>query len=264
MTSPLEVYGAFGLVVAGVAGLLVGSFLNVLVHRLPRGESIVSPGSRCPSCGAPVAAYDNVPVLSWILLTGKCRSCKAPISPRYPLLELSNGVLWALVFRSAPSWGDFAGGAFLCSACLALLAIDAQFFILPDAITLPGIAVGLALSFVSLRRTPLEAVLGAALGAGGLFLVAFLYEKITGQEGMGLGDVKMLGMIGAFLGASGVVVTILAASVSGTVVGLGLILFRGGSGKTKLPFGVFLALGAIAAWFFAEPLAERYQRMWSP
>ncbi len=262
MTVLLDAYGTFGLVVTGVAGLLVGSFLNVLVHRLPRGESVVSPGSRCPSCGAAVAAYDNVPVLSWILLAGKCRSCKAPISVRYPVLELSNGALWALVFYFAPSWGDFAGGAFLCSACLALLAIDIQFFILPDAITLPGIAVGLALSFVSVRRTPLEALVGAALGAGGLFLVAFLYEKIAGQEGMGLGDVKMLGMIGAFLGPSGVVVTILAASVSGTLVGLGLILFRGGSGKTKLPFGVFLALGAIAAWFFAEPLSARYRALW--
>jgi leader peptidase (prepilin peptidase) / N-methyltransferase len=262
MTAPLEVYGAFGLAVAGVAGLIVGSFLNVLVHRLPRGESVVSPGSRCPSCGAPVAAYDNVPVLSWLILAGKCRSCRAPIPVRYPLLELSNGVLWVLVLRLAPSWGDFASGAFLCSACLALLAIDAQFFILPDAITLPGIAVGLALALVSIRRTPLEAFLGAALGAGGLFLVAFLYEKIAHQEGMGLGDVKMLGMIGAFLGPSGVVVTILAASVSGTVVGLGLILFRGGSGKTRLPFGVFLALGAIAAWFFAEPLSARYRALW--
>lgn len=262
MTPPFAVYGAFGLVAAGVAGLLVGSFSNVLVHRLPLNESIVRPGSRCPSCRAPVAPYDNVPVLSWILLGGRCRSCKAPISPRYPLLELSNGALWALVLRFAPSWGDFATGAFLCSACLALLAIDAEFFILPDAITLPGIAVGLALSFVSARRTPLEALLGAALGAGGLFLVAFLYEKIAGQEGMGLGDVKMLGMIGALLGPSGVVVTILSASVSGTVIGLGLILFRGGSGKTRLPFGVFLALGAIAAWFFAGPLTERYRALW--
>jgi len=262
MTAPFEVYGVVGLVAGGVAGLLVGSFLNVLVHRLPRGESIVSPGSRCPSCGAPVAAYDNVPVFSWILLAGRCRSCKAPIALRYPLLELGNGVLWALVFRFAPSWGDFATGAFLCSACLALLAIDAQFYILPDAITLPGIAVGLALSFVSARRTPLEALLGAALGAGGLFLVAFVYERIAGQEGMGLGDVKMLGMIGALLGPSGVVVTVLSASISGTVIGLGLILVKGGSGKTRLPFGVFLALGAIGAWFFADPLTERYRALW--
>jgi leader peptidase (prepilin peptidase) / N-methyltransferase len=262
VTAPIETLGAFGLAAAAIAGLLVGSFLNVVAHRLPRGESIVSPGSRCPSCGAPVAFFDNVPVLSWVSLAGRCRTCRAPISIRYPLMELSNGFLWTLVFRQAPSWCDFASGAFLCSACLALLAIDADFQILPDAITLPGIGIGLALSFCSLSRTPLQALLGAALGAGGLFLVAFLYEKIAGQEGMGLGDVKMLGMIGALLGPSGVLVTILAASLSGSVVGLALIAVRGGDGKTRLPFGVFLALGAIAAWFFADPLAARYRALW--
>ncbi|MEX0879066.1 MAG: A24 family peptidase [Thermoanaerobaculia bacterium] len=262
MIARVEALGPLGLAAAAVAGLLVGSFLNVVVHRLPRGESIVSPGSRCPSCGAPVAFFDNVPVLSWILLAGRCRVCRAPISIRYPLMELSNGVLWLLVFRQAPSWCDFLSGAFLCSACLALLAIDADFQILPDAITLPGIAAGLALSFCSLSRTPLQALLGAALGAGGLFLVAFLYEKIAGQEGMGLGDVKMLGMIGALLGPSGVLVTILAASLSGSIVGVALIVGKGGDGKTRLPFGVFLALGAIAAWFFADPLSARYRALW--
>ncbi len=258
----VESLGPLGLAAAAVAGLLVGSFLNVVVHRLPRGESIVSPGSRCPSCGAPVAFFDNVPVLSWILLAGRCRVCRAPISIRYPLMELSNGVLWLLVFRQAPSWCDLLSGALLCSACLALLVIDADFQILPDAITLPGIAAGLALSFCSLSRTPLQALLGAALGAGGLFLVAFLYEKIAGQEGMGLGDVKMLGMIGALLGPTGVLVTILAASLSGSIVGVALIASKGGDGKTRLPFGVFLALGAIAAWFFADPLSARYRALW--
>jgi leader peptidase (prepilin peptidase)/N-methyltransferase len=181
---------------------------------------------------------------------------------RYPLVELANGLLWVLVLRAAPSWGDAATGAFLCSACLALLAIDLDHWILPDAITLPGIVVGLALSFVSVRRTPLEAALGAALGAGGLFLLAFAYEKIAGQEGMGLGDVKMLGMIGALLGPAGVIVTILLASISGSVIGLAVILLRDGDGKTRLPFGVFLALGAIAAWFFADPLVARYRALW--
>jgi leader peptidase (prepilin peptidase)/N-methyltransferase len=248
--------------IAGVLGLIVGSFLNVVIHRLPRGESIVSPPSRCPSCGARVAPFDNVPVVSWLLLGGKCRSCRSPISVRYPIIELSNAVLWALVLRSAPSWGDAASGAFLVSSCLALLAIDYDHQILPDWITLPGIAVGLALAFVSVRRTPLEALLGAALGAGGLFLLAFTYEKIAGQEGMGLGDVKMLGMIGALLGPTGVVVTLLLGSVSGSLVGLGLILTRGGDSKTRLPFGVFLALGAIAAWFFGGPLVARYRALW--
>ena len=162
----------------------------------------------------------------------------------------------------APSWGDFFSGALLCSSGLALLAIDAEFQILPDLITLPGIAVGLGLSFVSVLRTPLGAALGAAIGAGALWLLAFTYEKIAKQEGMGLGDVKMLGMIGAFLGPAGVLITVLLASLSGSVIGIALILAKGGSGKTKLPFGVFLALGAIAAWFFGAPLVARYRGLW--
>lgn len=262
MNAPAAALGAFGAAAAALLGLLVGSFLNVVAYRLPRGESVVSPPSRCPSCGARIRARDNVPVLSWILLSGRCRGCRAPISPRYPALELANGILWALAFLRAPSWGDFASGAILCSAGLALLAIDAEFQILPDAITLPGIAVGLALSFVSVRRTPVQAAVAAAIGAGGLWLLAFLYQRIAGQEGMGLGDVKMLGMIGAFLTPSGVLVTILLASLAGSVVGVALILGRGGDGKTRLPFGVFLALGSIAAWFFADPLVERYRSLW--
>jgi len=251
-----------GLVLAGVFGLVVGSFLNVVIHRLPNEKSVVSPPSSCPSCGGRIAPRDNVPVLSWVVLGGRCRSCRAKIAVRYPLVELSNGALWALVLRAAPSWGDAATGAFLVSASIALLAIDYDHQILPDVITLPGIAVGLALAFVSVRRSPLEAALGALLGAGGLYLLAFTYEKIAGQEGMGLGDVKMLGMIGALLGPAGVVVTVLFASISGSVVGLAVILTRGGNGKTRLPFGVFLALGAMAAWFLGDPIVARYRAMW--
>ena len=246
---------------AGVLGLLVGSFLNVVIHRLPLGESVVSPPSRCPSCGTGIRPIDNVPVLSWLFLGGRCRSCRTRISVRYPLVELTNAILWVLVLRAAPSWGDAATGAFLVSSCVALLAIDYDHQLLPDWITLPGIAVGIALSFVSVRRTPLEAALGAAVGAGGLFLLAFTYEKIAGQEGMGLGDVKMLGMIGALLGPTGVVITVLLGSLSGSLVGIALILTRGGSAKTKLPFGVFLALGAIAALFFGDPLVARYRAL---
>lgn len=260
--APYALLGTFGVVAAGVLGLLVGSFLNVVAHRLPRDESLAFPGSRCPACGAAIRAWDNVPLLSWIFLGGRCRACRARISARYPALELANAVLWLLVFRVAPAWCDFLTGAFLCSAGLALLVIDADFQILPDAITLPGIAVGLALSFGSLRRTPLEAVLGAALGAGGLYLLAFTYEKIAGQEGMGLGDVKMLGMVGALLGPTGVVVTLMAASLSGSVVGIALMVARRADAKMKLPFGVFLAVGAIGAWFFAEPLFARYRALW--
>ena len=262
MSPPIEILGGFGAAAAAMFGLLVGSFVNVLAHRLPRDLSIVSPPSHCPSCGERVAPHDNIPVLSWILLSGRCRACKTRISVRYPLIELANGALWLAAFVRAPSWGDFASGALLCSLGLALLAIDWEFQILPDVLTLPGLVAGLALSVFSVRRTPLSAALGAALGAGGLYLLAFLYEKIAKQEGMGLGDVKMLGMIGAFLGPSGVIVTVLLASLSGSVIGVTLILARGGDGKTRLPFGVFLAAGSMAAWFFGDPLVARYRSLW--
>jgi leader peptidase (prepilin peptidase) / N-methyltransferase len=249
-------------VAAGLFGLVVGSFVNVVIHRLPRGESLVSPKSHCPACGAPIRAHDNLPVLSWIALAGKCRACRAPISPRYPAVEFSNGALWALVFLRAPSLVDFAAGAFLVSACLALLFIDADFRILPDRITLTGMAVGVLVSFFSAERAPRSALAGAALGAGGLYLVAFLYERIQKKEGMGLGDVKMLGMIGAFLGPWGVLVTVLGASLLGSLVGLLLIAARRGHLQTALPFGVFLSIAALGAYFFASPLLQAYRSLW--
>ncbi len=258
----LTTYGPLGPVAVFLFGLLVGSFVNVLVHRLPRGESVVSPGSHCAACGAPVRRLDNIPVVSWILLGARCRVCRAPISARYPAVELANAVLWTLVFLRARDWPEFASGAFLASACLALAAIDAEFFILPDRITLTGVLVGITLSFFSRTRTPFSSLLGAAIGGGGLFLVAFLYERLVGHEGMGLGDVKMLAMVGALLGAGGALVTVLLASVSGSAVGLALIALQRGGRKTRLPFGVFLAAGAVAAFFFAEPFLARYRSLW--
>lgn len=263
MTAPLAEYGAFGVVCALVFGLLVGSFLNVLIHRLPRGESIVSPGSHCPACGAPIRARDNVPVLSWIFLGGRCRACRAPIAVRYPAVELVNGVLWALVFVRGRDWPEVASGFFLVSACLALLAIDAEFQILPDWITLTGIAMGLGISFLPGGRTPVSSLLGIALGGGGLWAIAFLYERIAGQEGMGLGDVKMLAMIGAFLGPGGVLFSVLLASLSGSLVGLALVALGRGTRKMRLPFGVFLSVGAVATSFFGEPAIRAYRSLWS-
>jgi leader peptidase (prepilin peptidase) / N-methyltransferase len=262
VTTLFETYGVFGCVSAGLFGLIVGSFLNVLAHRLPRGESVVSPGSHCPACGAGILPRDNIPVVSWLLLGGRCRICRAPISARYPMLELTNGVLWALVFLRAPHWPELLGGVFFASACLALAAIDLEFQILPDRITLTGLAAGILLSFFSKTRTPGSALLGAAVGGGGLFLIAFLYEKIAGQEGMGLGDVKMLAMIGAFLGPVGVLMTVLAASLSGSVVGIAAIALGRGDRKMRLPFGVFLAAGGVAAFFFADPFLARYRALW--
>jgi leader peptidase (prepilin peptidase) / N-methyltransferase len=261
VNSPFEMFGAFGAVAAGLFGLVVGSFLNVVIHRLPRGESVVSPGSHCPACGAPIGARDNVPVLSWLLLGGHCRVCRAPISARYPLIELANGALWAFVFLRAREWPELAGGVFFASACVALAAIDAEFQILPDKITLTGLVFGVLLAFFSKTRTPGDALLGAVLGGGGLYLVAFVYEKIAGHEGMGLGDVKMLAMIGAFLGPAGVLVSVLLGSLTGSAVGLAAIAGGRGDRKMRLPFGVFLAAGGVAALFFGDLLLSRYRAL---
>lgn len=262
MTSPLADWGAFGIVAAGLFGLLVGSFLNVLIHRLPRGESIVRPGSHCPACGAPILARDNVPVFSWLLLRSRCRTCRAPISVRYPAVELVNGLLWALAFAAAPSLPDFLSAAWLVSSCLALLWIDADFQVLPDAITLTGTAAGFLLSFLSAFRSPWSSAAGILLGAGGLYLLGLLYRLLRKVEGMGLGDVKMLGMVGAFLGPAGVLVTVLLASVSGSVVGLLLVARRRGDLSTRLPFGVFLAIGAVSALFLGDTLIAGYRSFW--
>jgi len=257
----LSEYGLFGVVAAGLFGAVVGSFLNVLMHRLPRGESVIRPPSHCPACGETIRALENIPLLSWIFLGGRCRTCRARISLRYPATELANGLLWALLFSRAASVADFSSGAFLASACLALLAIDAEFQILPDAITLPGIAAGILLSFFSVTRSPASAFVGALLGGGVLYLLGYAYRKIQRVEGMGLGDVKMLAMIGAFIGPQGVLVTVLLASLSGSAVGLALIALGRGDRKMRLPFGVFLAAGALAALFFGPALVERYMQL---
>jgi leader peptidase (prepilin peptidase)/N-methyltransferase len=262
VNAPFENFGVFGAVAAGLFGLVVGSFVNVLVHRLPRGESIVSPPSHCPACGAGIRARDNIPVVSWLLLRGRCRACGAPIAVRYPLLELANAILWTLVFLRARETAELLGGVFFATACLALAAIDAEFQILPDKITLTGIVFGVLLAFFSRSRTPAAALLGAAAGGGGLYLIASLYEKIAGHEGMGLGDVKMLAMIGAFLGISGVLISVLLASFAGSAVGIVAIALGPGDRKMRLPFGVFLAAGGVAAFFFGETLVVRYRALW--
>jgi leader peptidase (prepilin peptidase)/N-methyltransferase len=240
--------------VAVIMGLLVGSFLNVCIHRIPLGRSIAFPGSHCPRCGAPIRAWDNVPVISWLLLRAKCRVCRGPISPRYPAIELANGFLWLVAARAALSPVDFAAAALFSSACLALVFIDFDHQILPDVITLPLVVLGFALAFFSPRISWRQSLLGIVVGAGSLWLVALVYEKSTGREGMGLGDVKMLGAIGAFTGAKGVLATILFASLAGSVVGLALMGAGGGGWKTRLPFGVFLGIAGVAAYYFASPL----------
>jgi leader peptidase (prepilin peptidase)/N-methyltransferase len=244
-----------------VLGLVVGSYLNVVIHRLPREESTVLPRSRCPRCGAQLRVRDNLPLLSFLLLRGRCRQCKAPISWRYPLVEAATAALFVGSLEAfGLSWHAAAAAAF-GSALIALAGIDYEHFLLPDVITLPGIAVGLLISLFADWIDWRQALLGAALGGGGLWLLARLWLLLRHEEGMGLGDVKMLAMVGAFLGWQGVLVTVFLGSLAGALVGLTLIALRRLDLGSRLPFGVFLAGGALVALFAGPALVARYSRL---
>ena len=227
-------------------GLAVGSFLNVVIYRLPLQKSVVRPGSRCPGCGYELRWFDNIPVLSWLLLRGRCRTCGASISIRYPIVEILTMVMFLL------HWWVFGWTVlmavrlvFAC-ALIALFAIDLEHHLLPDRITLPGIVVGLVSSLI-VPGGPLDAILGTILGGGVLWAIGEAYYRYSGQEGMGGGDVKMLAMVGAFLGWKLVLVTLVLSSIAGSVIGLLVIAIKRGGMKYALPYGTFLALGALAA-----------------
>ena len=238
-------------------GLAVGSFLNVVIHRLPRGGSVVSPRSRCPNCQYELRWYDNIPILSWAVLRGKCRRCRTPISVRYPIVELlTMGVF--LVHLWMFGWTALMGVRLLFAcALIALFAIDLEHHLLPDKITLPGIVVGLLASLIvppGIR----DAIIGTLLGGGVLWAIGEAYYRYAGQEGMGGGDVKMLAMVGAFLGWKLVLVTLVLSSVTGSLIGLLVIALRRGGMKHALPYGTFLALGALAASLVGDQLVAWY------
>jgi leader peptidase (prepilin peptidase)/N-methyltransferase len=241
-----------------IFGAAIGSFLNVCIYRLPAGESVVTPRSRCPSCHTPIRSSDNIPIVSYLLLRGRCRGCGVAISARYPFVEALTGVAAiAAVARFDLSPEAVAAFVFL-AAMIVVTFIDLDHQIIPDVISLPGIVVGLMVS--PLLKTPgfQSAFIGALLGAGVLLAVAFTYEKLTGREGMGGGDVKLLAMIGAFLGWKAVPVTLLLGSLAGSVVGIGLMLGRGTDSRVPIPFGPFLAAGAVCALFFGDALIAWY------
>ena len=245
------------LLYAGVLGISVGSFLNVCVGRLPRGESLIRPRSRCPKCGAAIAWFDNIPVFSWLVLRGRCRSCRESISWTYPALELVTAAIWVgLAAVYGPTWHALQG-AILFSLLLAIALIDGQHYLIPDALSLGGLGAGLALSLLPGPPTPLAAVLGASLGFGVLLAVGILGEWAFRKPAMGGGDMKMMAMVGAFLGPAGAMLTIFLGAVVGTVV------FGPVSLKTKkdVPFGVFLALGAAIAFLFGDTIVEGYRTM---
>jgi len=246
------------LVPVAVVGLVVGSYLNVVVHRLPRGLSTVSPGSSCPACGAAIRAFDNIPVLSYFWLRGRCRSCAAPISVRYPLVELATAILFVACV-SVFGWRlQAAVAALFSSLILALALIDLEHMLLPDKLTLPGIGLGLLLQPWIDGVSLLDAVVGALIGAGSLILLINVWYWLREQEGMGLGDVNLMALIGAFLGWKGALLALFGGALAGALVGISLIAARRLGFTSKLPFGTFLAVGALLALFSRGRLVDAY------
>jgi len=238
--------------IALVLGCILGSFYNVVIYRLPAGQSIVYPGSKCPACGNAIAAYDNIPMMSYLLLGGKCRHCKASISIRYPIVEGISGLLALLLFRRYGLHPQLVIEFIFCSLLLIITMIDFDTLLIPDILSLPGIVLGLALSLFTPRLLWWESLTGIILGGGIFYLIAAGYALVRHKEGLGGGDIKLLGMIGAFLGWKGVAFTILVSSVSGMIIALPL-MWRSGKGLgSTLPFGPFLAFGAISYIFCGE------------
>ena len=265
-----------------VFGLMVGSFLNVCIRRIPAGKSIVSPGSRCPACDAPIKPYDNIPVLSWLLLGTRCRNCKANISALYPAVELLTGLLFAGCYLAFGLTLDGVKWAIFAALMVVLTITDLRERLLPDKVNFTGLGIGLALSFFTRPvdgtarwlanrlfdfppAAPVlsfaDALLGAAAGSGLLWLVAEGYFRLRGREGMGLGDVKMMAMAGTFLGLKRTLLTILAGSLLGSVLGM-LLIAVGNKGRDyELPFGTFLGVGALLVVFFGTPALAWYQSL---
>lgn len=253
MTPPL-----FNLLTVFVFGLCIGSFLNVCIYRIPQNLSIVRPRSRCPKCGYQIPFYDNIPLVSYILLKGRCRNCQNTISFRYPMIELMSGLLAVSTFlRFGLSVEGVIYYAFI-EVLLMITFIDIDHRIIPDSISLPGIPINFIASFFISSVTWKEALIGILVGGGSLFIVASLYHLITGREGMGGGDIKLLAMIGALIGWKGVLYTIFVSSAIGTVVGIIFMILKHGTMKLAIPFGPFLAIGAISYVLFGKELIRWY------
>jgi leader peptidase (prepilin peptidase)/N-methyltransferase len=237
-------------------GLFFGSFFNVCIWRIPRRKSIVRPPSHCPRCKTPIRFYDNIPVLSWLLLRGKCRACGKPISARYPLVEALTGVLFLLLaLRFGVSWQLLRGLVF--AGILVIVAfIDLDTQVIPDAISLPGVAVGLLSSLLVRELVP--ALIGAAAGAALIFLAGWFWKLATRREGMGSGDVVLAAMMGSFLGWRQGLLAIFLGVVMGVIVGGGAALLRRRDLNRPIPFGPYLALGSITALFAGEVIVRWY------
>jgi leader peptidase (prepilin peptidase)/N-methyltransferase len=239
-------------------GCCVGSFLNVCIFRLPQNVSIVFPRSFCPHCQKPIKAYDNLPLLSYLFLKGKCRHCQGEISWRYPFIEaLTGGLALALYAKFGLTLSFLPYFAF-SAAMIVITFIDLDHRIIPDVITLPGIGIGFLLSFLLPSPSAMESLIGLVAGGGSLYAVALAYERITKREGMGGGDVKLLAMIGAWLGWKAILFTLFFASLSGSIIGGGAMLAQKQGRHYAIPFGPFLAFSALAYIFFGPQLIDWY------
>lgn len=252
---------------AFVFGAVIGSFLNVCIARLPKAESLIWPRSYCPACKTPIPYYDNIPLLSYVSLQGRCRFCRERIAPRYFVVELLTALLSALLWRRFGFGFAFFVHLIFVAALIVISFIDIDLKIVPDVISLPGIALGFLFSILdwlfslepsSTIPSPPSSLFGILLGGAILLLIAWSYEFITGKEGMGGGDVKLLAMIGAFLGWSSVLLTLFFASLSGSIIGIGLMVKEGADGKYRLPFAPFLCLGALFHLLFGKELLSLY------
>ncbi|HSE51801.1 MAG TPA: prepilin peptidase [Gemmatimonadales bacterium] len=243
--------------VGALFGAVIGSFLNVCIVRLPADQSVVSPPSRCPRCGKPVEWRDNIPVLSWVLLGGKCRGCREPISVLYPLVELATAVLWGVMAWRYGLSVDALKGALFGTLLLGIALTDAREYIIPNEFTYGGLAIGLILSAAGGLSAVLAALVGAAVGFAILWVVGVAGRWAFKEEAMGGGDIKMMAMVGSFVGWQGVLLTIFLGALAGTAIFLPLTLI----GKKKLvPFGVFLAIGAAVTFVVGPAIIDWYRR----
>lgn len=239
---------------AGLVGLMIGSFLNVCTLRWPEDESVVFPGSHCPKCGEPIRWYDNVPVLGYVLLRGRCRACREPISLQYPLVELATGLVWTGMFSYAGLSFEALRGTLLLTILFGIALTDARFYIIPDQFSLGGLVLGLGLAFLPGGIDALDALIGAIVGFGLLGSVAVVGKWMLKKDAMGLGDIKMMAMVGAFLGWVGVLLTVFLGAL------LGAVIFGPISYKTKklVPFGIFLAAAAAITYGFGSEIIDWY------
>lgn len=233
-----------------VLGAVIGSFLNVLIHRLPEERSIVSPASHCPQCGHSIRFYDNIPLFSYLLLRGRCRDCGGSISGRYPIVEVLTAALSLLIYwKFGLSLQYLCVLVFVCSL-IAITFIDLDHQIIPDVISLPGIPIFFLAAVFIMDLRFRDAFLGLLIGGGVLYIIAYGYELMTKREGMGGGDIKLLAMIGAFLGWQSLLFVLLVSSFAGAAVGISIMIVKGRDMKYAVPFGPFLSLGAVAYLFF--------------